>query len=651
MRVFAGIYEPLMGRPSANRGLVAGALPADALGGTATEEGLTLAWTRTARDSPVAEATRATCALDGRLHNIASIASDLGIGSGEAPEHVLSVAYEHWGEGMLERLRGTFTFIVWDRESRRGLLAVDQLGAGSLFLDADGARLLFASEVRNLLRLLPQRPPPDRRAVVQWLADGFLERNQTLYEGISRLEGGHFLELSAECWRKHRYWSPGYKQPLGDGRSELVDALRGRIRSAVRSRVAQDGSTAVLLSGGVDSSSVAVVADQLDEIEGDRLRTYSALFPAHPSIDESVAIDAVTAKIGAPSTRTVIQGGGILAGSLEFLRMWELPTLSPTLGFLAPMERLAAADGAAVLLDGEGGDELFGCAPYLLSDRVRAGRIFSAASLARSLLVQWHPGPESRPSRERVSKVLRGFGLKGAAPHALHAGTRRIRGSARYSPVWFTAESAQLLFDARDPWAWKAGRGPRWWAHLSDLLTEARVRIGAHDLLRRKAALSGLDGGHPFLDDLDLIEFVLRLPPEVAYDSGLTRPLLRESMTGLLPEVVRLRRSKSSFNAFIHECLTGRERSPVVKLLTARDTELRAYVRPDVLRERIVDAVPSGWGGPWESGMWRLLTMECWLRLQADQSFPDRALETWGLEGTRYDISRVGQEQVAGARR
>jgi hypothetical protein len=234
-----------------------------------------------------------------------------------------------------------------------------------------------------------------------------------------------------------------------------------------------------------------------------------------------------------------------------------------------------------------------------------------------------------------VRRYFREFGLKGAAPPSAHALMRRFRGASHYAPAWLTDEAAALEHSTRDPWAWKRVDAPLWWAERADELTAQRERLGAHDLLRRRNRSFGLEGAHPLLDDLDLVELALALPPELSFDPTLDRPLLRASMDGTLPDSVRLRPRKSTFDALFVRTLGETDRPHLGRLLTAPDAEVRAYVRTDLVRERLLDAPRERRGGAWAWALWRLATAECWLRAQADADFPRHALDTWGLEPVR----------------
>jgi asparagine synthetase B (glutamine-hydrolysing) len=291
------------------------------------------------------------------------------------------------------------------------------------------------------------------------------------------------------------------------------------------------------------------------------------------------------------------------------------------LAFNMPLLRRAAHEGITVMLDGEGGDELFGCSEYLLADRILRGDIRGAISLARRF-----PGVGDDPKTGLLWALVREYGLKGAAPHGLHRMMRRVFGADRYAPRWLKPPSAKRYLELHDEWAWKKRGGPRWWGYLADLLTSGRERIGVYDLLRQRASLAGLANRHPLLEDIDLVELVLRVPPELAFDPELTRPLARDAVVGLLPDEIRLRPDKVDFSRLLIEALSGPDRALATQLLGAKDAELWAYAEPKEVG-KLLETPLERRGPVWARVVSRLATTESWLRSQADPSFPQRLLE------------------------
>jgi asparagine synthase (glutamine-hydrolysing) len=583
--------------------------------GEATTAGLTVAWT-----GPPPDASGMTVVLAGALRNLRSLAAELGATGSSSPERVLELAFARWGEDVLPRLRGSFVLAMWDPRRRTGLLAVDHLGVGGLYLHESHGQLIFATELLDLGRMLPSRPAPASRSVVQWLADGYLESGETLWDGVRRLEGGHLVRLEGDRWRTAPYWSPRYQQPERIDVHEATSRLGAALAGAVRDRMAPTGTTGVLLSGGLDSSAVAAFARSLDP-PGGPLKAYTHVYPEHPEMDESRLVELTASALAIPWEPQPAPIVGTLPAAFEFQLAWEVPPATPMLAFTQPLLERAARDGVSVMLDGEGGDELFDCSPYLIADRLRRGRLREAMALVRRL-----PDAGPNPSRRELLALAGEYGLKGAAPHSFHRTIRRLRRPHRYAAPWLTAPGARLYVEARDEWAWKRRAGPLWWSFLANLLTSWREQMGAYDFFRQRDTLAGIETRHPLLDDVDLIEVVLRLPPDLSFDPELTRPLERELLAGVLPDEIRLRRDKSTFGELVIEALGGPDLPLVTSLLEAPDAELWAYANPDSVRALL--EVPAGRRSlKWAHLLWRLATTESWLRAQADREFPARMLE------------------------
>jgi asparagine synthase (glutamine-hydrolysing) len=557
------------------------------------------------------------CALVGALYEPGELARELRLPADAPLAELLVAAFRHRGTAMLADLRGEFTLLLWDERAARGVIASDQLGASPLFVRDGTSGLLFASELRTLLPMLPSRPGPDPVAMVHWLALGGPPAGRTFYESIARVPGGHAVELARDGWRIAPYWHPRYRTPAPIEPAEAAAAVRTALERALL-RCSEGETTGVMLSGGIDSAAVAGIAVACGRKPAS---AYSAVFPEHPSIDESELIALLSSELSIPSHALPVRGGSVLSGAVDFSREWETPATSPNLFFWSEILRRAATDGVTAMLDGEGGDALFWLSPYLLSDRLLRGRVPSAYALARRF-----PSEAGEVLPRVALRLVRDWGLRGAVPYRAHRLRQRLRGSADLSPSWFTAASARLRFDTDPALDFKRTGAPRWWSSLLDEATG----IGSgqvHDATRRRNAAVGLRARHPLLD-VDLIELVLALPPEHAFDPRLSRPLLRESVRGLIPDRVRLRPSKSSFDALFHELLAGADLPRVRSLLLAPDAEVRAFVDPERMRADLFDAAPPSWPWAlqrWALDVWRLLTAEIWLRHQAGRPLPTRA--------------------------
>ena len=197
-----------------------------------------------------------------------------------------------------------------------------------------------------------------------------------------------------------------YTEPLRASREQLAEQLRATFGDAVRSRIPVNEITGVILSGGFDSSAVTGVA-ATESAAPDQLRTYSAGFPEDPAMDESSRVRELVSDRGLRNRLLRVEPAGIVRLVLEFQRDWGIPPLGPGYLLERPLLELAAADGVRGILDGQGGDELFGFSPYLMADRVRAGRLRSALRLLASL--PDHPGG---PPRAAVRHILAEYAIR-----------------------------------------------------------------------------------------------------------------------------------------------------------------------------------------------------------------------------------------------
>ena len=551
---------------------------------------------------------RVKCVLWGRVANAEALATQLGPGSGAGGAGLAARAYLAWGHDFPSRLRGDFALLVWDREKQQALLARDHLGGESLFVFLSGSTVFFASELSPMLTLLPRRPGPDEVFLAHWLSVSDAP-GRTPYSGIAPMPPGHVMIVAPNERRCHAYWRLAFSRPAPITLASAAERVDQALREAVARGAGR--SNGILISGGLDSSSVAALSP--------RARGYALTFPGLPRVDETRWITTLADRLGLDGRRLAFYGGSMLGAAIESVSRWQVPLRPQNLGYFELAVRAAAADGVDVVLDGEGGDLLFGPVRELMADYFLRGSVRGAVSLARRL-----PGAGKHPSRRRVAELVWAHGLRAALPASLQ---RRVTSAPR--PRWLPARMRRLVSEMESACHWARADGPRWWARRVADLRHGIEAIAVRDWVRRRAALGDLSAASPFFD-VDLLELIMRLPPELAYDPGLDRPLLREVMRGRLPEQVRLRAGKTYFNALMVDRLAGPDYPAIVRLLAASDAKIREWVEPAVMRREILEAAPAGHQGgatAWATLTWRLITAECWLRQQEDASFSARELE------------------------
>ncbi len=579
----------------------------------------------------------AGCAVDGSLYNHPELAEQLGEDRGLSTESLLGRAHVRWGDQMLTRLRGAFALVAWSAGGGNILLAQDQVGIGALFVHRAGEELVFASEIHHLLRLLTRTPAPDEIALVRWMASEDPGDGLTMFDGVRRLGAGRRLSIASGRQTEDRYWAPTYQAPLEGSRLEIAARLKDALSRAVELRTRGIGSVGVTLSGGFDSSAVAAVAAKARAQDQD-LCGYSTVFPNEPEMDDRDYLDLLAAALPVRNIRYKVEPGGALEIALTYLRDWRLPLSGPGWVTELPLLRRAADDGVQVILDGQGGDETFGIAPFLVADLIRAGRLLSAVALVR----HGFPGAGGQARWRPTARVVARYGLRPALPHSLYSTLRRLRVSRHPTPPHLNERASTLLRGSAEGLGWlRDAREPRWWLNLRQLMIDDREAAGLGDFVRQRAQWVGIEARPP-LFDVDLIETALRIPPQFRFDPYLDRPIGREALAGVLPDPIRLSRRKSNLAPLYHRGLIGPDLPLIRQLLGGDRLEIAPWVQREVVRDLIGNPPPVG--GPnwydWLGAIWGCTTAECWLRSLSDPGFAQRTLERAPVARLEYSETR-----------
>jgi asparagine synthase (glutamine-hydrolysing) len=231
----------------------------------------------------------------------------------QSDTEVLVHAYEQWGEEMVERLNGMFAFALFDRRRERLFLARDRMGIKPLHYAIDGRRLVFASELKALLRDPSLHRGIDPVALDQYLAYEFVPSPGCIVRGISKLQPAHTLtwSISEGTHRLRRYWEPDLGVAEGKRRRRSLDAeceeLRAVLRESVRKELISDVPLGVFLSGGIDSSAVAAMMTQL----GGDVKSFSVGFTER-SFDEAPYARQVAKHLGTEHRELTLEPGMLL---------------------------------------------------------------------------------------------------------------------------------------------------------------------------------------------------------------------------------------------------------------------------------------------------------------------------------------------------
>jgi asparagine synthase (glutamine-hydrolysing) len=280
---------------------------------------------------------------------------------------VLVHGYEEWGDGVLDRLNGMFAFALWDRRSRRLLLARDRYGIKPLYYARVGETLLFGSEIKSFIDVPGFRVQLSRQHLLEYFTFQNIFSDGTLFAGVKLLPAAHRLvvDLAARTVDVAAYWDFHFREEDGgESDEEYLEELDRLFRQAVERNLVSDAPIGAYLSGGMDSGSITAIAAAgvpwLSTFTGGfDLTSASGLELA---FDERRKAEAMSYLFKTEHYETVLKAGD-LERSLPALT-WHLE--DPRVGQSYPNYYIArlASKFVKVVLSGSGGDELFAGYPW-----------------------------------------------------------------------------------------------------------------------------------------------------------------------------------------------------------------------------------------------------------------------------------------------
>lgn len=554
--------------------------------------------------------------FNGEIYNYRELAQSLRqrghvLRTGSDTE-VIAHLYEEHGAECVDHLRGMFTFALWDRANERLLLARDRLGIKPLYYCLRPDVLIFASEIKAILRHPEVRPALDHQALGLYLSLKYAPAPHTMFAGISSLPPGHVLTVDRAGVRTTRYWDLEFSDRPSEGSAsaeqDAADRLMALLEESIDLHLRADVPFGAFLSGGIDSSLiVALMSRRLSE----PVRTYALGF-------EEVGGEASEL----PYARTVAkaldtQHSEVLIGPKEFIQdahdvIWHMDQPIADQATVATYRLAQAASrDVKMVLTGEGGDELF--AGYARYRGERYSPLFGAL-----------PGPFRRGIWEAASRLP---GQR-RSKIALYALTQREEGRrfANWFPLFNDRSLAPVLHkDLRAEIA-ADGAAELFDRHLSQagasepvqrmLYVDSKTWLPDFLLLRgdKLTMAHSIEARVPLLDHV-VAEFAASRPASEKIRGGTGKYLLKQVARQLLPAEI-VNRPKQGFPVPIAQWFRAEARDFINDLLAPSTLRSRGLF-DEVEVGRLMSEHQRGYADH-AALLWGLASVEIWQRAFLD---------------------------------
>ncbi len=473
----------------------------------------------------------------------------------QSDTEILPHLYEEYGEAMLDEINGMFAFALWDKRKQKLLIARDKFGEKPLYYGVFDGKLIFASEPKVLLANPAVKAEINLDALRQFLSFDYVPAPNSIYKGISKLPAAHFLSVEKGEIKTRRYWNLSWnKNGNTPSIEKAAEDLRELLADAVRMRLVADVPLGILLSGGVDSSTVAAFATQFST---EKVKTFSIGFE-EDSFDESMFARQVATHLGTEHYEEKLSVEKA-ADLISEIGMWLDEPMSD--GSLIPTFLLSrfVRKHVTVALGGDGGDEIFAGYPMYFAHKV-ANIYGKIPRFLRSGLIE--PIVNNLP----VSNKNLSFDYK----------AKRFVAASKYDAVtrhhsWFGSfsidEQSKLL--SKDVLAVTSDdiyNGAKKLLELCDAKSEIEQMqfldinfYMAEDILTKvdRASMAvSLEVRAPFLDPR-VAQFAASIPLEYKLKGNKGKYILKKAVEPLLPKNI-LHRPKKGFGIPIAEWLKQR---------------------------------------------------------------------------------------------
>ena len=513
---------------------------------------------------------------------------------------VLVEAYSRWGIDCLDHFKGMFAFAIWDEKEKELCIVRDRMGVKPVYYYSDKHCLIFASEIRAILKSGLVKASINKEALIDYLSFQSISSPDTLLEGIRQLEAGHFIKIKNNSFEIKQYWDLTDKvEDDFHDKKTVQKKIRRLLAESVESRLISDVPIGAFLSGGIDSSAVVGL---MAETSSNRPSTFNISFD-EKEFDESVYAGMVAKKFNTDHQRILMKPTAMLDELENALNALDSPSGDGVNTYV--VSKAVKKAGLTVALSGIGGDELFAGYPffktfYRLNQNKKAWKNTSALRKMAAPMVSL----QGSSRNIKAAELLR----SGSSEiEEMYAVFRKILPRQQIKKVLVGIEFRSTPLEEKlQAHADVIHQFPL----LSQVSIAEYMGYTQQTLLKDTDQMSmsvSLEVREPFFDH-ELVKYVLSIPDSLKYPVY-PKSLLVESLDGLLPNEI-VHRKKQGFTFPWSHWLKNELRSFCdlhISQLAKRD-----FINGNELKDMWRDFLKGSTRVRWMD-IWLFVVLEYWL--------------------------------------
>lgn len=561
----------------------------------------------------VSEDGRYIIIFNGEIYNYLELQQELGQREFKtnSDTEVILQAYKVWGEKCLSRLRGMFSFVIWDDLKKNLFLARDRFGIKPLYLVKTSRGIFFSSEIKAFLPFMDSRTL-NKRGFSDYISFQFCIGEKTLIENVVQIPAAHYAILQSNYDLKTNcYWEVHYNIDYEHTERWFVERLKELIHDSMKIHLRADVEVGSYVSGGIDSSFLASYANNLSDQAS--MKIFNGRFCEGDGFDESSYARDLANQHNLSLHISSIDENDFIENIESVIWHLDQPTAGPG-SFPQYMVSKEASKHVKVVLGGQGGDEIFGgYARYLIAyfEQCIKGAIDGTLHNG-NYIVSYESIIPNLETLRQYKPMLKEFWSSGLFDERDERYWRLVNRSHTISDIIspsyldssYTYEEFKSIF-------W--GKNVNKEAYF-DSMTHFDFKTLLPALLHvedRMSMAHGVESRLPFLDH-PLVEFLATVPADIKFSNGELKRFLKLIAFDYLPASIRERKDKMGFPVPLNLWLSRRGskvRDFIGDLLGSERARHRPYLAGKLEIDKILNS-QSIYG----RNLWALISLEIWHR-------------------------------------
>lgn len=552
---------------------------------------------------------------NGEIYNYIELRNEIGKNKfrTNSDTEVILKAYEKWGVNCLNRLRGMFSFAIWDEKNKQLFCARDRFGIKPFYYTKINNIFIFASETKALLPFL-ETIRTNQAALKDYFVFQFTLGEKTLFDNIYKLLPAHYLLIKNGDIIDKKYWQVNYDLDWTHSKKYFQNKTRGLLKESVSLHLRSDVPVGSYLSGGIDSSIIAILARKQQSKE--KYNAFTGKFSFSNEYDESKYAQIVAEKYNLRLHQKNITSKDFIENIRKVIYHLDYPIAGPG-SFPQYMVSELASKHNKVVLGGQGGDEVFGgYTRYLLAyfEQCIKGAIEGTINNGK-YIVTYESIISNLKSLKRYKPLMQEFWSKGLFENRDKRYFKLINRAVNLEQVvnWDLLEPYSSLEKFKEIYWGKNIENESYFDNMTffDFKTLLPALLHVED---RMSMAHGLEARVPILDH-PLIELAATIPSNIKFENGSLKHLLKSAFSNILPKGILKREDKMGFPVPLTQWLKTDLKIFINDIFKSQKAKKREYLNPKFNIESLINTE-----GKFDRNLWGLLSLELW-----QQEFHDKS--------------------------